>query len=267
MNMKDTKQILGFPIISISDGNKIGTVKSLIVNAEHRSVDFLGIQNEDWQVSERVVPYKKVIGVGDFAVTIENSNCIIDLSEIPTANDLATKKIKIIGSKVMTRKGELLGETIEYYIDEDNGKIMGLSINDAQAEFVLSIELVHTLGRDITVVDEEAKNQRLDRSEQLDPANQNTQSNTDIVEDILEDIVEEQPIVELNQEEEEEESDFLSFKEMQVDILKGKAVSKDIYNPMGELIVSKGTVLDRDTLIKIQEGYPAILVDLAMNIQ
>jgi uncharacterized protein YrrD len=252
--MRNTNQIIGFPIISIMDGSKVGTAKGLIINAEQRSVDFLTIQHEDWQVSEKAVPFKKVIGIGDFAVTIDSANSIIDLTEIPIAHEMVAKKLKIIGAKVITRKGELLGEVIEYHIDEENGRILSLQVKDgktAGVEHSLSSEYIMTLGKDIIVVSEEAVNSLAADSEP--EAEQD-----DEVETGLDEVLEEQ-MLDLEVDEE-----YISLQKKQIEVLVGKEVLKDIYDQAGKLIVAKGTILDEETLVGISENK-AVMITLATN--
>ena len=43
--MKTTQQIVGLPVISISDGNEIGMVKNVIINAAKGTVDFFVIDS------------------------------------------------------------------------------------------------------------------------------------------------------------------------------------------------------------------------------
>lgn len=156
--MKKSTEVLNLPIISIADGSQVGKVKSLVVNPEKGSIDFLTIDNEDWQVSVKAIPFKKVVGIGEYAVTVEHSNAIIDLNEIPIANQLFNKKIKIINTRVMTRKGQLLGEIEEYFVDGDTGNIKAMSIKYNGAIVELASEHVVTYGRDIVIVNELALN-------------------------------------------------------------------------------------------------------------
>lgn len=93
--MKKSTEITGLPIISIQEGQEIGTVKTLVINPEKGSIDFLTIEHEDWQVSVKAIPFKKIIGIGEYAVTVESDRAVIDLNEIPIANQLVNKKIRI----------------------------------------------------------------------------------------------------------------------------------------------------------------------------
>ncbi|WP_151679262.1 PRC-barrel domain-containing protein [Weizmannia acidilactici] len=242
--MKKSTQILGQPIISISDGAEIGKVKSFVINPDKGSVDFLTIEHEDWQVSVKAIPFKKVIGIGEYAVTVESDRAVIDLKEIPVADQLVNKKIRIIAAKVMTRKGELLGEVKEFYVDEDTGCIPGIVLLAGETEEILSSDFIMTYGKDIIIVKEEAPGHFLDSADKL--------------------------LQKMEAEETEEISaeggmDVLRTK--QVELLKGKKASKDIYTGSGERIIASGTILSEEDIVRAQEAGPGVFVELSMNVE
>lgn len=105
--MKISTQFKGLPIISISNGQQEGNVQSLIINPEKGFVDFLTLEQEEWQESIQAIPFKKVIGVGEYAVTIESANSIIDLTQIPIASELASKKSRLLIQMLLREKGIL----------------------------------------------------------------------------------------------------------------------------------------------------------------
>lgn len=43
--MKKSQQILGLPIISISDGNEVGKVKNVVLNAEKGAIDYFVVDS------------------------------------------------------------------------------------------------------------------------------------------------------------------------------------------------------------------------------
>ncbi|WP_113930175.1 PRC-barrel domain-containing protein [Bacillus sp. P14.5] len=242
--MKKSNEILGLPIISIADGVEIGSVKSLVVNPEKGSVDFLTIEHEDWQVSVKAIPFKKVIGIGEYAVTVENGNAVIDLNEIPIANALVNKKIRINDTKVMSRKGQLIGEAKEYYVDDETGNIIGILVGMKESEKVLEAEQILTYGKDILIVKEDSAGRFKDSVEDLIPQNQ---AELDI--------------------EEDGSSDLENIRNKQAGLLKGKRVTKDISGVSGETIISNGTILTEGDISRAQDEGPSVFVELTMNTQ
>ena len=257
--MKISAQLMGLPIISISNGQQEGNVQSLIINPEKGYVDFLTLEQEEWQESIQAIPFKKVIGVGEYAVTIESVNSIIDLTQIPIASELASKKISIIETNVITRKGELVGKVTEYQINEETGEIIGLLIKVKGEEAIISSEYVITYGKDIIVVKEEATDNYQTSSKQ-----EVAVSSIDLM-DAVEEIAEEvqDGVV---QEEIGEDKSLHALKEKQIELLLNKQVRKDIYSTDGELIVAAGSILTLDDIEKAQNAGPSVVIDLSMSV-
>lgn len=255
--MKKSTEILGLPIISISAGLELGSVKSLVINPEKGTVDFLTVEHDDWQVSVKAIPFSKVIGIGEFALTIDSDNAIIDLNEIPIANQLVNKRIKITDTRVMTRKGQLLGEVKEYFVNEDTGQIIGLHLNVNNQDVFIKSEFVLTFGKDILVVKEEASAELLNSAEKL-VENHEPQ---DVVGELNEEI---SPVNEIK-EDDLSHQEIDSIKAKQIDLLEGKKVIKDIYGANQQVIIEKGTTLTIEDIKKAQDEGPSTFVELSMN--
>lgn len=170
--MKKTQKILGLPIISISDGMEAGRVKSIIINADKGAIDYIVVDSGIQIFSARVIPTDDVAGIGEYALTIENEGVITDISRIPDAIQLLQNDIRVKGTKVLTRKGSLIGEIGDIYVDENDGcKITGLEfIADITQKKVRLIprDSVITFGKNLTVVKEDIEASLLDTADQLD---------------------------------------------------------------------------------------------------
>ena len=119
--MKKSQQIIGLPIISISDGNEVGKVKNIIINSEKGTIDYFVVDSGIQALSTRVIPTANVLGIGEYAMTILNPEAISDISKIPAAIELLQKNITVKETKVLTKKGSLIGETGDIFVDVDNG--------------------------------------------------------------------------------------------------------------------------------------------------
>jgi len=166
--MKKTQEIIGLPIISIYDGIEVGRVKNIIVNAAKRAIEYLIIDSGIEFLSAKVVPTVSVLGIGEYAVTIENEPVISYLSEIPAAIELLQKNIPITGTKLLTKKGRLIGEVEDIYVDEnDNCNIIGLEyIHDNKTKIIPGTSII-SISKNFIVVIEEVENSLIDKSEDL----------------------------------------------------------------------------------------------------
>ena len=76
--MKKSKEIIGAPVISISEGIQIGSVKGLVVNPQQKNVEFLLLDELQEGKELKGLSFRSAEG-NEFAVTVQNSNVIVDL--------------------------------------------------------------------------------------------------------------------------------------------------------------------------------------------
>ena len=157
--MKTSQQVIGLPVISITDGNEIGRVKHLMINAAKGTVDFFVIDSAMPSLAGGVVPVEKVLGIGSDALTILEAADVSDIARIPAAIDLLQKNVTVLGTRVMTRKGKLQGVAGDIHVDEDNlCGIVGVEFVPAlaaQASGIIPRNAVITFGQKLIVVEED----------------------------------------------------------------------------------------------------------------
>ncbi|MBY6037049.1 PRC-barrel domain-containing protein [Fictibacillus nanhaiensis] len=275
--MKKSNDFIGLPIICIQDGTEAGRVKSLVVNSKQGIVDFLIVEQEDWELRIRAVPFEKVVSVGEFAVMIEDRYSIVDLTEIPIANQLTQKKLNATGSKLIDTKGQLIGEAKEYFIDEKDGSIIGIEIALQSNVVVFAADQVITYGRDLIVNEEAGLSfyQKVESIKSRKPiVKEDSNSDTKDLEPKTQRKLEEIPIKKMEENQKEHIDVNVNsaatpkdlIKERQLKLLTGKTTTKDIYEKDGNLLFPNGTTLRIDDVQKAQEKGPAILAELSMNV-
>lgn len=244
--MKQSKEVLGKPIISISAGKEIGKVKNFVINPEQRSIEFIIVQNDQWDFGIKAIPFKLVEGLGDYAVTIDSENAVIDLADIPIANELLSKNIQIKGTRIISRKGHHLGQIVEYYFDPESGKILGCILDKPEASLVLPEAAVITFGKEITVISDEG-DQPLVSDEAF------RQASDGIEPDAAEEAavtLEPAPSV----------ADALDLEE-----LIGKTLSANFYDPAGELLAAEGAVITAQLVNQAQALGSNKALELALK--
>ncbi|HWQ41630.1 MAG TPA: PRC-barrel domain-containing protein [Desulfosporosinus sp.] len=153
--MKPTKEIIGLRIISISDGTQVGVVKDIVINPQIKSLDFLIIDQAADYFGAKVIAFADILGLGEFAVTIPHPGVIQDVAQNTEAQNWLKQDIRVLGTKVLTKKGQLIGEVKEILIDEETGHIVAcLFESDAQMHEV-AVEQVITLGKELLIVEGE----------------------------------------------------------------------------------------------------------------
>lgn len=154
--MKKSKEIIGAPVISISEGIQIGSVKGLVVNPQQKNVEFLLLDELQEGKELKGLSFRSAEGVGEFAVTVQNSNVIVDLMKISLLKELVQKGIQVLGTKVVTRKGKFLGEVTEYSVDTESGELTEFFYNvSGEKEQSLPALSIITIGKEVLIVEDE----------------------------------------------------------------------------------------------------------------
>ncbi|MEN8905111.1 MAG: PRC-barrel domain-containing protein [Clostridiales bacterium] len=300
--MKKISDIIGLSIISIDKGICVGKIRDIIINAREGSVDFIILESDSHSMVSRIVSSSDVIGLGEYAMTLQSEDVIKNIEEIPEALDLLHRDIKVTKTRVLTKKGRLIGEIGGVFIDDSNEEITisGLEfIKDIAKKTVKIIprNSILTFGKELIVVEENIEELLLDDSNQLDEQNKNNSNelknsyiekiNKVVDEDKNDDEIDNEELVEIinmkninkslneenlksgnkseNFDKNQKDNDNIAglFEEKQREYLLGRKVSKNIIDKEGKVIITKGTQIDND-VIDVVKGRGK-LVELVMN--
>lgn len=256
--MKKTKEIIGLPIISILDGVEVGKVKTVIINAEKGAIDYVVVDSGIQILSAKVIPTEYVLGIGEYALTIENEDAINDISKIPAAIDLLQKNIQVKGTKVLTKKGRLIGEIGDIYIDEENNcSILGLEyIADITQKSIRIIprDSIITFGKNLVVVKDDVESTLLDNATQLVGEHLDSEKKNY-----------KEDLIDYASEETEVQSAAVSsmMEAKHREYLNGKFTSKAIYDSVGNVLIDEDTLID-DAIFDIAKNNGKV-IELVMN--
>ena len=152
--MKTSAEILGLPVISITEGRELGMSKTLLIDAKNGAVAAITIEDDDWYRGVKLIPFESVIAVGADAITITNSENILTLEDAVDFENLLDENVRIIGTKAITKAGTIQGSVSEIYIGDD-GKVVQCEISDPQGNFLdnISAEQISIFGKQVTVID------------------------------------------------------------------------------------------------------------------
>lgn len=162
--MKPSKKYLSLPIISLQEGQQIGYVKSLILDAGTKALAAIVVDTKGFFKDQRIIPYSKVVSVGEDAITIDKESHVEKTTNLPELVDLVKEKLTIIGTKMVTETGKTLGIADEYYVDQATGKIAQIEISGGKIEGFLSgkafisAEYITTIGHDVIITQKGSEN-------------------------------------------------------------------------------------------------------------
>ncbi|SHI64702.1 PRC-barrel domain-containing protein [Desulfofundulus thermosubterraneus] len=160
--MRKSKQFTGMPVISLQEGQQIGVVRGLVVDPEKKAVAALIIEQKGWFKEQKYVPFNRVHSVGENVITVDRSTNAERGAKLPDIVKLVKDRIGIIGARIVTESGTLLGQVDEYYVDLEAGDIVGLEFSGGFLDSVISgrafldTTFVRTIGKEVIVTSNEA---------------------------------------------------------------------------------------------------------------
>jgi len=154
--MRKSREIIGLPVLNITEAATLGSAKALLINPATGTADFLAVDRDGGFRECLVVPFKSLEGIGPDALTVAGPEAARTLSSVPEAVNLLDRQVRLIDTRVMTRKGQIAGVISEFAVDEESGRITGLEVvlsGQNSPAGVIPAARVVTYGRDLVVVD------------------------------------------------------------------------------------------------------------------
>jgi uncharacterized protein YrrD len=273
--MKRSEELLGLSVISIEDGKENGCVSDYVINPSKGMIEYLIIDNGFRYMGIKILPFKMVEGVGAYAVTILSSSSITDLSDEPDVNELLEKNVRIKNTKVLTKKGKLIGNVSEFIInDDDEGKISACEVvlpNGGSAGLISS-DMIVTFGKDVLVVSEDAEPVPPEPGPSSPEGSKPPAAPTGPA--ILQPtaVASTEPVTEVIQQvetkdaaaEKQEASQAAKlFEERQRQYLLGRKANKRIETETGELVIEEGETITEELMDKAKAAGK--FAELSMN--
>jgi uncharacterized protein YrrD len=158
--MKLSTELRNLPIVSIAEGEEVGAVKDCIIDPALKAIVAIVIEDPLWYEGAKIISFSLIHSIGDFAITTENASSVVSLTSMPELAELIKKQIHIVGAKIITRGGRLVGFVKEYSLDDRTGEILGLELsNDSDIASpdrnIIPCSSVVTIGRDVIIVNED----------------------------------------------------------------------------------------------------------------
>ncbi|OAT82940.1 PRC-barrel domain-containing protein [Desulfotomaculum copahuensis] len=160
--MRKSKQFAGMPVISMEEGQQIGTVRGLVVDPAQKTVAALIIEQKGWFKEQRFIPFARIHSVGDNAITVAHGSSAQRAAKLPDIVRLTKERLNVLGARIVTENGTALGQVDEYYVDLENGDIIGLEFSGGflssvmEGHAFLDSNFIRTLGREVIICQNEA---------------------------------------------------------------------------------------------------------------
>ncbi|MDP3050598.1 MAG: PRC-barrel domain-containing protein, partial [Eubacteriales bacterium] len=149
-------------VISLDEGVKLGHVKGLVIDPPNKALAALIVESSGLFREQRFIPLAKIHSMGFDAVTISRISNAEKGASLPNIVQLWKDKITLIGSRVISENGTVLGKVQDYTINLEDGKIDGIELAESSLNRMLkgahhvSAHQIRTLGREAVVVSDSA---------------------------------------------------------------------------------------------------------------
>ncbi|MBS4007533.1 MAG: PRC-barrel domain-containing protein [Clostridium sp.] len=154
--MKKSREVVGLPVIDLTEGKGLGRVHSLIVNPNSRRVEAIEVgERMLLKTKTELLPFAKVRSIGPDAITLMKQEDLVDVQQQPELASLLEKKL--LAGKVVTADGSLVGTVDDFSFNPADGNLAELFVNTEKTRvtLVLPLKVVENFGRDFIIVEED----------------------------------------------------------------------------------------------------------------
>lgn len=154
----NSRQIIGIAVVSITDGEKVGTVDRLYFDPSQRQVEAFTVRSGGGLFSGKetcLVATSDMRSLGPDALTIADKSVLHDDVE-PELPDSAVELDSLLKRKVVTEGGTYVGQVASVEFGQDDFKLSAVEVSPGffkSNEFIPN-NLVTSIGPDLLVVDD-----------------------------------------------------------------------------------------------------------------
>jgi uncharacterized protein YrrD len=144
----------GRSVVDMDAAEKVGKIEKVIIDPEARRVAGFTVAHGGNLISsgtKMTLPASSVHAIGPDAVTVHGSVVVSDLAhldELPRVSD-------VVGRKVVSQDGRLLGKVEDVLINDEDGRIIGYELSDHDGSYLKADADIRT-GRDLIVAPDDA---------------------------------------------------------------------------------------------------------------
>lgn len=153
----DAKQLKGAAVVSVADGEKLGSIDDVLLDAVARRIEGLRVESGGLlSRTHQVIPYSAIHSVGPDAVMVPDKSVLHDTSDAVPAAPQTLAKLGDL--RVVTEDGTYLGDLATVHFDPQSGTITEFEIATGSLGGVLGKNTlfdagaITSVGADIMVV-------------------------------------------------------------------------------------------------------------------
>ena len=120
--------VLGMPVLSRQDGQKIGSTKDIVIAKDHSRIVAFILDEGGLFSAATAVGMENVVSFGKDAMIITDSKAVVRVDHFPEVKAIMEDRDGLVGKQVFSESGDLKGKVEDIYFDESTGNIVGLEV-------------------------------------------------------------------------------------------------------------------------------------------
>jgi uncharacterized protein YrrD len=120
--------VLGMPVLSRQDGQKIGSTRDIVIAKDHSRIVAFILDEGGLFAAATAVGMENVVSFGKDALIITDSKAVVRVDHFPEVKAIMDDRDGLVGKHVFTESGDLKGKVEDIYFDETTGNIVGLEV-------------------------------------------------------------------------------------------------------------------------------------------
>lgn len=163
LNEVNAMFLLDMPVFSINEAEAIGVVKNIIIDPVEKCLLALAVDKRGWYHDVRVIPAAKIRSIGEDVINIDEKQSAQRTVNLPRIVEYMHKPCGLVGNRIITDEGQMLGKVERFFLARDTGRISKLEVSGGIAGGVLGglwagrvavpASFIITIGADAVVVD------------------------------------------------------------------------------------------------------------------
>lgn len=152
--------LLDMPVFSINEAEAIGVVKNIIIDPVEKCLLALAVDKRGWYHDVRVIPAAKIRSIGEDVINIDEKQSAKRTVNLPRIVEYMHKPCELVGNRIISDNGQMLGRVERFFIARDTGRISRLDVSSGglfaglvSGRVTVPASFIITIGADAVVVD------------------------------------------------------------------------------------------------------------------
>ena len=156
--MLQGNDILGKDVLSRLDGQKIGSIKDIVISKDHARIVAFIVETGGLFSAATAVAMENVVSFGKDAIVITDSKAVVRVDHFPAVKEIMDDRDGLVGKQVLSEAGDRKGKIEDIYFDESTGSIVGLEMEGrltpkgSNAAVQLRLDDIVSIGPDAVVI-------------------------------------------------------------------------------------------------------------------